>query len=71
VRLALVSEVSGVTAKATLELAPDGEQTNLRFAISFTARNVFLAPFEGMAAGAARSDIASSLDRLRDHFATG
>lgn len=69
-RLVLETEVSGVAAEATLELAPTGDETRLRFAMAFTARNLFMAPFEGMAAGAASADIASSLDRLRTHFAT-
>jgi len=70
-RLVLESEVSGVAAEATLELTPAGDGTSLRFALTFSARNLFMAPFEGMAAGAATSDIATSLDRLREHFASG
>jgi uncharacterized protein YndB with AHSA1/START domain len=67
-RLVLESTVSGIAAVATLELAPQADGTELRFGMSFTAQNVFMAPFEGMAAGAAQGDLASSLDRLRQHF---
>jgi uncharacterized protein YndB with AHSA1/START domain len=67
-RLVLESTVSGIAAVAELELAPGEEATELRFAMSFSATNVFMAPFEGMAAGAAQGDLASSLERLRTHF---
>lgn len=67
-RLVLESTVSGVAAVATLELAPRDDGTELHFTMSFTAKNVFMAPFEGMAAGAAQGDLASSLERLREHF---
>jgi hypothetical protein len=33
------------------------------------AKNVFMAPVEGMVAGAAERDIADSLARVRSHFA--
>ena len=67
-RLVLESVVSGIAAVATLELTPQADATGLRFEMSFTAQNVFMAPFEGMAAGAAHGDLASSLERLRAHF---
>jgi uncharacterized protein YndB with AHSA1/START domain len=67
--LELESTVSGVHAVATLELAPAGAATRVRFAMSFAAGNVFLAPIEGVAARAAEQDLATSLDRLRGHFA--
>lgn len=67
-RLVLVSEVSGVTAEATLGLTPRGAATELSFAITFTAQSLFMAPFEGMAAGAATADIAGSMARLAAHF---
>jgi len=70
-RLVLESTVSGVAAVATLELAPRDDGTELHFTMSFTAQSIFMAPFEGMAAGAAQGDLASSLDRLRDHFREG
>ncbi len=68
-RLVLESTVSGVHAEATLDLEPAGDATRVRFAMSFTAASVFMAPLEGMVARAAQHDLATSLERLRLHFA--
>lgn len=70
-RLELESEASGIGVRAILELAADGEATRLTFAMEIKARNVFMAPMEGIVAGAAERDIAESLDRIRSHFAGG
>jgi uncharacterized protein YndB with AHSA1/START domain len=70
-RLVLESEVSGIGVEATLELEPAAEgarSTSLRFGMSIRARNPFMAPIEGMVAGAAERDLADSLGRLRRHF---
>jgi len=67
-RLVLGSTVSGVRAEATLELTPVDGATRIRFEMTFSAASLFMAPFEGMAAGAAKQDLASSLERLRAHF---
>jgi carbon monoxide dehydrogenase subunit G len=69
-RLAIGSEVSGVKAHATLDLAPidDGEATDLTFAMEI--RGSMLTSFmEPMIAGAASGDIDASLERLGRRFA--
>jgi carbon monoxide dehydrogenase subunit G len=70
-RLGIGSEVSGVMAQATLDLAPadDGRSTDLAF--SMEIRGSGLTSFmEPMIASAAKGDIDASLERLRDHFGT-
>lgn len=71
-RLVLVSSVSGIGVEAALELAPRAdaaEATDLRFQMTIKAQNVFMAPIEGMVAGAAEHDLADSLRRLQAVFA--
>ncbi|MGH2456910.1 MAG: SRPBCC family protein [Candidatus Limnocylindria bacterium] len=68
-RLGLASSLSGIGVQATLDLAPAGDETDLRFALEIRAESMFMAPMEGMVAGAAEGDIADSLERLRRHFA--
>jgi carbon monoxide dehydrogenase subunit G len=70
-RLELESEASGIGVRATLDLEAEGEATRLTFGMEIKARNVFMAPMEGMVAGAAERDIADSLERIRSHFAEG
>ena len=69
-RLAIGSEVSGVKAHATLDLAPidDGESTDLTFAMEIKGSLVtrFMEP---MIASAASGDIDASLERLGRRFA--
>lgn len=68
-RLAIGSEVSGVKAHATLDLAPahNGEATDLAFAMEI--RGSLLTSFmEPMIASAAAGDIDASLERLRARF---
>ena len=68
-RLAIGSEVSGVRANATLDLAPvaDGEATDLAFAMEI--RGSLLTGFmEPMIASAAGGDIDASLQRLQARF---
>ena len=64
-RLALSSAVSGIGIDAVLELEPASGETLARFGMEIRAQNVFMKPMEGMVAGAASSDLATSLDRLR------
>jgi uncharacterized protein YndB with AHSA1/START domain len=68
-RLVLESAVSGIGVEATLELAPRADATDLRFEMMVRAQNVFMAPIEGMVAGAAEHDLADSLRRLQAVFA--
>lgn len=71
-RLAIGSEVSGVKAHATLDLAAaeDGLATDLTFAMEI--RGSMLTSFmEPMIAGAAGGDIDASLEKLRNRFAGG
>jgi uncharacterized protein YndB with AHSA1/START domain len=64
-RLGLASAASGIGIEATLELAPTGAGSVARFSMEIRAQNVFMKPIEGAVAGAASSDLATSLDRLR------
>jgi uncharacterized protein YndB with AHSA1/START domain len=72
-RLALASAASGIGVTAALELEPAavrasggaGGGTLIRFAMEISAQNVFMAPFEGAVAGAAASDLATSLEQLK------
>lgn len=69
-RLGIGSEVSGVRAQGTLDLAPteDGAATDLAFAMEI--RGSMLTSFmEPMIAGAAGGDIDASLKRLQERFA--
>lgn len=68
-RIGIGSEVSGVKAQATLDLAPaeEGRATDLAFAMEI--RGSGLTSFmEPMIASAARGDIESSLERVRARF---
>lgn len=67
--LELTSTVSGIMATAILELLSAGDGTDLTFAMEFSAQSPFMAPLEGMVAGAAQQDLLQSLERLRAHFA--
>ncbi|PZR61992.1 MAG: hypothetical protein DLM71_07160 [Chloroflexi bacterium] len=65
-RLVLESETSGIRVQATLLLEPiDPGRTGVAFSMQIRAGNVFMAPLEGMVAGAAASDIEESLKRLQ------
>jgi uncharacterized protein YndB with AHSA1/START domain len=64
-RLGLSSAASGIGIEAVLELEPAASGTLARFTMDIKAQNVFMKPMEGMVAGAASSDLATSLDRLR------
>jgi hypothetical protein len=64
-RLGLSSAASGIGIDAVLELEPAASGTLARFSMDIEAQNVFMKPMEGMVAGAASSDLATSLDRLR------
>jgi carbon monoxide dehydrogenase subunit G len=67
-RLELESGASGIGVTALLDLQPDGTGTRLTFTMRIKAQSLFLAPLEGMVAGAAERDIDDSLERLRGHF---
>jgi uncharacterized protein YndB with AHSA1/START domain len=64
-RLALVSAASGIGVAATLELEPAATGTLIRFAMEIRAQNLFMAPLEGAVAGAAASDLDTSLAQLK------
>jgi hypothetical protein len=64
-RLGLSSAASGIGIDAVLELEPSSAGTLARFSMDIRAQNVFMKPLEGPVAGAASSDLATSLDRLR------
>jgi carbon monoxide dehydrogenase subunit G len=64
-RLALASAASGIGVTAALELEPAAAGTRIRFAMEIRAQNMFMAPFEGAVAGAAASDLATSLEQLK------
>jgi uncharacterized protein YndB with AHSA1/START domain len=68
-RLGIGSEVSGVKARATLQLAPtpQGEATDLTFAMEIRG-SMLTAFMEPMIASAAGGDIEASLERLRGRF---
>ncbi len=68
-RLAIGSEVSGVKANATLDLAPvaGGEATDLAFAMEIRG-SLLTAFMEPMIASAAGGDIDASLQRLQARF---
>ena len=66
--LVITSEVSGVGVAASLDLAPAGSGTELRFAMEI--RGSMLTRFmEPMIAGAAGGEIDATLERLRGRFA--
>ena len=70
--VAIGSQVSGVKAHATLDLAPAdaGRATDLTFAMEIRGSG-FTGFMEGMIASAAGGDIDTSLERLRERFASG
>ena len=67
-RLAIDSEVSGVRARAELNLAADGAATALDFAMEIRASGMtrFMEP---MIAGAAGGEIDESMRRVQERFA--
>ncbi len=67
----LESAASGIGVQARLDLEPSAGGTTVTFAMEIRAQNIFMAPIEGMVAGAAEQDLAASLDRIRAHFAVG
>lgn len=67
-RLELESAASGIGVVGTLELEPDGDATQLSFTMRIKAKTVFMAPVEGIVAGAAHRDIADSVARVQRHF---
>lgn len=69
-RLRLESATSGVGVTATLDMQPADSGTSLTFTMRIKAQSVFMAPIEGMVAGAAERDIADSLERLHSLFAS-
>jgi uncharacterized protein YndB with AHSA1/START domain len=64
-RLALASAASGIGVSAALELEPATAGTLIRFAMEIRAQNLFMAPLEGAVAGAAASDVDTSLAQLK------
>lgn len=70
-RLGLASAASGIGIEASLELEPSAGGSLARFGMEIQAQNVFMKPIEGAVAGAASSDLATSLERLRAALETG
>jgi uncharacterized protein YndB with AHSA1/START domain len=68
-RVQLESAASGIGVLATLDLEPVRDGTALTLRMEIRALNVFMAPIEGVVAGAAEQDLSASLDRIRAHFA--
>ena len=69
--LQLESAASGIGVQARLDLQAEGSGTALSFAMDIRAQSIFMAPMEGMVAGAAEQDLAASLERVRARFAEG
>ena len=67
-RVVIGSEVSGVKANVQLGLQPDGDATELEFAMEIRG-SMLTAFMEPMIASAAGSDIDVSLERIRERFA--
>jgi carbon monoxide dehydrogenase subunit G len=68
-RVVIGSEISGVKANVELGLTPDGDATDLEFAMEI--RGSMLTTFmEPMIANAAGADIDASLERIRAKFAS-
>ncbi len=67
-RVQLDTSASGIGVKATLDIEPAGNGTSLTLAMEIRAQSIFMAPVEGMVAGAAEQDVAASLERIRAHF---
>ncbi len=67
-RLGLESAAAGIEVEGILELTTEGDATAVTFHMAIRAQNPFLAPLEGMVAGAAEHDLADSLRRLRDRL---
>jgi hypothetical protein len=70
-RIGLSSAASGIGIEARLELEPSATGCLARFTMEIRAQNVFMKPLEGAVAGAASSDLATSLDRLATALETG
>jgi len=64
-RLVLASRVSGIGVTAELELTPHDGGTTVAFSMEIRAESIFMAPVEGIVAGAAEQEADSSLARLR------
>ena len=69
-RIGLSSAASGIGIEALLELEPAATGSLARFSMEIRAQSVFMKPLEGVVAGAASSDLATSLDRLGTALAT-
>lgn len=64
----LESAASGIGVQARLKLEPDTSGTALTITMDIRAQSIFMAPIEGMVAGAAEQDLAASVERVRAHF---
>jgi len=64
-RLVLTSKVSGIGVTAALDLTPRDGGTLVAFSMEIRAESLFMAPVEGIVAGAAEQELDSSLARLR------
>jgi hypothetical protein len=70
-RIGLSSATSGIGIEAMLELEPAAAGCLARFSMEIRAQNVFMKPLEGTVAGAAGSDLETSLERLRTALEAG
>lgn len=68
--LGIESTVSGVNARAMLDLTPmdGGDATELHFSVEIRGRSIMTGFLEGVVAKAAATDIDASLARIRDRF---
>jgi hypothetical protein len=64
-RLVLTSKVSGIGVTAALNLTSRDGGTLVAFSMEIRAESIFMAPVEGIVAGAAEQELDSSLERLR------
>jgi uncharacterized membrane protein len=68
-RVQLDTSASGIGVQATLDLRSEEGGTALTLGMDIRAQSIFMAPVEGMVAGAAEQDVAASLERVRTYFA--
>ena len=63
-RLVIATSASGMSVVGSLDLAPAEGGTQLTFSSEVKAESIFMAPLEGMVAGIAEQNAATSLARL-------
>ena len=63
-RLVIATSASGMSVVGSLDLAPAEGGTQLTFSSEVKAESIFMAPLEGVVAGIAEQNVATSLARL-------